>query len=180
MPLLASRIAADFERYSLARMHLSAGLALIHDKYPVYQAADDANEALTAAKGQPGKRSFGFLGTVYSWDHFKQIINDFNTIRAIVQADNGNKALLRTLYDLGQGASQGREADTGKIVIGPWLWRTVYQLKRYQESRKVDRSALDPLRNRIAERDYHGAIDLGVAARWAELFLRKDGEPHDG
>jgi CRISPR-associated protein Csm1 len=60
MPELALQIRKDFSQYTGFHpgMTLSGGLSFIGGKYPIYQAADDAKDALDEAKNLKGKDGF--------------------------------------------------------------------------------------------------------------------------
>lgn len=77
---LAVRIRADLTAYAAGHpgIHASAGVALVGGKYPLYQAAQDAQEAEEAAKNlvwwdegtRKRKDAISFLGTQLPWQTF--------------------------------------------------------------------------------------------------------------
>ncbi|MCY4409513.1 MAG: type III-A CRISPR-associated protein Cas10/Csm1 [Caldilineaceae bacterium] len=77
---LAVRIRADLTAYAAGHpgIHASAGVALVGGKYPLYQAAQDAQEAEEAAKNlvwwdegtRKRKDAISFLGTQLPWRTF--------------------------------------------------------------------------------------------------------------
>jgi CRISPR-associated protein Csm1 len=69
LPALAHAIQTDLTRYTagIASIHLSAGITLHSGKYPLYQAAEEAKEALDRAKGLEGKAAVCFLGYPLKW-----------------------------------------------------------------------------------------------------------------
>ncbi|MSP14462.1 MAG: type III-A CRISPR-associated protein Cas10/Csm1 [Chloroflexi bacterium] len=162
MPELAQTIHDDLERFAGGNpaIHVSAGIALIQDKYPVYQAAEDAHAALEHAKALVGKNAITFLGRTLPWDNDK--VGDFADAQASFEElkglqaptdqaedakDQGGraapKALLRKLLEIDAEYTAYKTAwelqDPERRLIwqnierplwGPWMWHTTYALKQ--------------------------------------------------
>jgi len=185
MPALALEIADEFARYSShPRLTLSGGQAFIHGKYPIYQAAEDAGEAEAQAKKHPGKAAFSFLGQVWGWDDFRQMQETKDTLVRVVQgtdeAAGGPKSLLNVLRQFTQMQTQVREKHAEKDEVpvwGRWMWMGDYHLTRAVERNKKRNPALArqvaALQAELRQTEYQDLPQWGVAARWAQLELRK-------
>jgi CRISPR-associated protein Csm1 len=183
MPGLAQQITDDLVEYAGGNpdVHLSGGLAFIHGKYPVYQAAEDAGNALELAKGLDGKNALAFLGRAWKWNEFAAIDDYRRRLTALVTGQDdgrrgGPQALLQLLRQLAQqrnAAARGRE----RPVWGPWLWLGPYMLTRMaeragKENQELARE-LSALRDEFGSEEYAHITAWGTAARWAQLLLRK-------
>ena len=183
MPELALRIVDDFAAYTGGHpdLHLSGGLAFVHGKYPIYQAAQDAGEAESQAKAA-GRNRFTFLGHVWTWDEFRALRTRYARLRALVHdaagagEESGSRAarsLLRVLQDLAR-AMEARNGPNGQQVVwGPWMWRAAYQLHRMAERDPARGEAYLAIAREL-EADHFANLPMwGAAARWAELYVRK-------
>jgi len=173
MPDLALDIERDFRAYT-------GHLAFIHGKYPIYQAAEDAGAAEALAKKQPGKDSFTFLGRAWRWDEFHQLRARKECLVKMVtgsqEMSSGPKSLLMVLRQLAQMQTQARE-EQEVPVWGRWMWMGAYQLRRAVERNAGRNPALaqevEALLQEFQETEFQDLPQWGVAARWAQLELRK-------
>jgi len=185
MPTLAQTIRDDFAAYTADHpaMHLSAGLAFIGGKYPVYQAAADAAEALESAKALDGKAAFAFLGEPRKWEQFSALSARKDRLLKLVSGPahdpenlGGPQSLLHVLRQLAGEAAVKSKKSKGRPVWGPWVWRGVYQLtrmaERCQRANPELASALLTLRDELAADNFHTIQQWGAAARWAQLEIR--------
>lgn len=193
MPHLARRIRDDFARYVLGRplrsaerppITLSAGITLHTASYPLYQAADEAAEALDAAKRltRPDRRSkdaIGFLGQSLGWEQFAEVEALQAELKALID-EGAPRGLLMTIQNLAAQATAGdRRTRSGapQLSYGPWIWQGAYQLTRLAERAPTEALAarIADLRDRlvgpagIAARTIERA---GLAARWTQLLIR--------
>ncbi len=178
MPDLALRIRNDFAEYTGRNpdLHLSAGLAFIGGKYPIYQAARDAETALQSAKLRTGKDAFGFIGTPWSWSEFEQVEAKFERIVRIVKELQGSQAVIQVLRDLAEQKTTRVKKTGNKDVWGPWQWRGAYLLKRMQEREKSHpelAGELQAIRTELDQDNYSKLNQWGAAARWAQLRTRE-------
>jgi len=182
VPGLALSIVDDFRTFTgnNPNLHISGGMAFIHGKYPIYQAAEDAGEAESLAKSFEGKNAFSFLGKAYSWDQFSDLDTKHKTIRNLVQSKEdesmaGPQALIGLLRELGDQAEAARKKK-GKPVYGPWIWRGEYTLTRMIERERKNRpelaDALEKLKADLHKDLYMKIEDYAAAARWAQLEIR--------
>ncbi len=194
IPHLAQRIRTDFARYVLGRaphpgevppITLSGGVTLHIARYPLYQAADDAAEALAAAKrhtrsNQRTKDAITFLGRTLGWEHFGDATNLCAELVDLMQEKGAPRSLLMVIQTLDarsrQAQRRNRDGDP-QFTYGPWVWQGAYQLTRIAErSSNGVKERIDDLRERIVGDAgvQHRFIErAGLAARWAQLLVRE-------
>lgn len=183
MPALALRIREQFEKYTAGHpdLHLSGGLAFIGGKYPVYQAAEDAGDALQAAKNLPGKNAFYFVGRAWRWPVFAEI--DARKERLVQLTDKiqegagGPKSILMLLRDLAASQQEMIRKGRKKTIWGPWIWHGMYQLtrmaERYEKNQPAAAAELSRIKTELHESHYQNVQEWGTAARWTQLLLRR-------
>ena len=189
LPGLADTIRRDLARFAGQNpdVHISGGLTLHAGKYPLYQAAHDADHALDTAKdllrpdGGHAKDAFHFLGLTIPWEHFDDLQGEQERLLQLVTAkeEGGldvDRALLRTLIKLYVHFADAVH-EHGKPVWGPWMWQGAYFLKRmegrYQDNAQAE---VKRIREALKENDFRYIETLGPAARWVELLMRKEQE----
>jgi CRISPR-associated protein Csm1 len=187
VPDLARRIVQDLNDYTAhnSDVHLSAGMTFIHGKYPVYQAAEDAHDALEQAKHlDEGKNAFCYLGHVWKWSEFENVRAKFERLEKLVRAKNDKdengeeglgapEALLQTLRQFAQLEEKEAKGKT-KPVWGKWMWLGAYKLTRDAERAREPKlkKELENLRDELDINKYSEIAQWGAAARWVQLFLR--------
>jgi CRISPR-associated protein Csm1 len=190
LPGLANTIRQDLARFAAHNLavHISGGLTLHSGKYPLYQAARDAEEALDAAKDleRPGDRhakdAFHFLERTIPWEEFNDLQQKQEWLARLVSPkDDGGLDIRRTLlHVLLRLYAHFTDAvyRRGKPYWGPWMWRSAYYLKRMegQQREKEAQVEIKQLRDILQEDDFRSIETLGPAARWAELLARKGDE----
>ena len=192
MPQLGFKIVEDFKLYTGENpdMHLSGGIAIIGGKYPVYQAADDAEEELDRAKSLSGKNGLCFLDQAWKWDVFKDVSDKHHHLMGLAE-NRQVRPVLHRLMDLTQKEAEHsvemkrkafeiknlekRQKLLTRPFYGPWIWLGVYYLKR-QEGRVKDEEAkqnLTNIREELNNNNFENIAHWGTAARWTELEIRK-------
>jgi CRISPR-associated protein Csm1 len=188
---MAGKIRGEFMRFAAENpsLTLSAGITLHRAKYPLYQAADDAGDALDSAKTfhHPDghtKNAIAFLGTPVSWDHFMwlrqwkdSLYSLFKSARAETKLSRNFLQKLKSIADLAGEAAEILRAErqtTGDVARMAGLhkarWRLVYTLTREPEG------ALEPLgvlQSELLEEPGRMAL-LRLLARWLELLTREE------
>lgn len=192
MPLLAERISQDLQAFTGEHrgIHVSGGIALIPQKYPLYQAAEDAAEAEGKAKNARRKNdhdkdALNFLGETILWEEFGRVKDQQERLVKLVNDNQAPKALLQKLMELHAEYEKGQKewADRGeedKPYWGPAQWHTAYSLKRFKDRTKDDTAKVeiaDILKTLAGKNfqnpDWIANIEwLALAARWAELLTR--------
>ncbi len=199
---LARDIRRDLTRYGAGHPGLtaSAGLALVTDKYPLAQAAQDAGRAEKAAKHfqrwtptDPGgeKDAVSFLGQTLPWEQFGlgECAPGLDSAHALMhylteERDRPPRTLIRRLiqfhaqYDEAVLARQAAGKDrtweaVPQVVYGPWCYRAVYALSRFTATAEKDKGV--ELRDQLQRDSFRSMTWIGLAARWAELALRRRG-----
>jgi len=188
LPGLADAIRKDLARFAADNpaVHISGGLTLHAGKYPLYQAAHDAEKALDTAKdlkrpNERRKNAFNFLGLTVPWEQFDAVAGEKKRLVTLVKPTDKeglgvSHALLQTLLQLyARFTHDVRER--AKPYWGPWMWRGAYYLKR-MEDRYKDKAQVEIKRIREALKgdDFRYIERLGPAARWAELLTRREEE----
>jgi CRISPR-associated protein Csm1 len=186
LPDLAQEIRDDFSRFVSGHpgLHLSGGIALIGGKYPLYQAAEDAGEAERQAKGYPGKNAITFLGQTLNWETFCRAAEWKGKMWHMCHEKRVPRSLLRTLVVLQQQHDEEAEKRAGdgndrnmagepQTYYGPWIPRAAYVLSRMQGRHGRARDELQELKELLGTEHFAAISWIGLAARWAELSLRK-------
>jgi CRISPR-associated protein Csm1 len=183
---LGQEIQRDFHRFTGGHpdLHLSAGIALVAEDYPLYQAAEEAREALEAAKarsenGRVVKNAVTFLGQTMGWDRFAQVAQQVEFLVQLIEREGVPRSVLQVLkvaarhYEEARAqASQHGRFRAGQLVYGRWMWLLAYALARLAE--RHERAAGELRSLELALREPASAESLGVISRWAELATRKE------
>jgi len=192
----AWQVNEDLKKYTGGHpgIHISGGMALVTEKYPLAKAAKDAERAEKAAKelewwdeqGKMHKKNvLSFLGQPLPWSEFGHA----RDLKARLEKldDSKRDAVIRKLlqnYDLYARAEkkrreQGKDRKQGRLqtLYGPWNWRIVYLLGRNLDKNNPEHQKLTGnfhvLPGEEKQPDYARLDWVGVAARWAELEDRK-------
>jgi CRISPR-associated protein Csm1 len=199
IPMLAERIRNDFASYVSKGyvsdekvidpcMTISAGITFCHSKFPIYQAADMAKEALDdRAKNRESngkkKDAIDFLGVTVGWEEFDDIKKLAFELANLIEVNKVPHALLTLLKSVADSYQEGLKKcqSSGGIVYGKWMWQLAYGL-----SRMVERTKSTELKDRIMKVGGN-AVDLGkvkqwrmirhlsLPVRWAEYLIRNGG-----
>jgi CRISPR-associated protein Csm1 len=185
MPDLALKIRNDFTRYTGMHpaLHISGGMAFIGGKYPVYQAARDAEEAERQAKGVSGKNAFSFLNRAWKWEEFEALLSKKQRLDKITGGKErvpdsleGPSELLNALRQMATAEEEAANK-RGRPVWGRWLWIGPYRLtrmvERYQKDKPALADAITGLRDELSTQKYATISHWGAAARWTQLDMRK-------
>ncbi len=179
VPNLAQQIAKDLADYCGHNpdVHLSAGMTFIGGKYPLYQAAKDAHDALMQAKALDGKNAFDFLGQAYTWNEFEKVCAKFERLEKLIVEEGAPEAILQTFRQFAQDEARQSKKLKLKPVWGKWMWQGAYKLTRdakREQNRNPDvAKELLAIRDELSANEYREIGQWGVAARWAQLWLRE-------
>jgi CRISPR-associated protein Csm1 len=199
LPALAKKIRDEFRRFAGGdHLTLSAGIAIEHDKYPLYQLANDAKHALDDRAKVHQRQLDGrtiekdaicFLQNTVGWKEFEVLKKWQEELVQMIEPENNKPRLPRGfLTRLGQIYSlfvenrkskrkldrQGGELQDIQEMIyyEKWRWHLVYQLGRFTERYPAYTTIIRDLQKQIID---NKLIDnLNVIARWAELLTRKE------
>ena len=195
MPLLAKKISADLKRFVAGHtgVHISGGIALIPGKYPLYQAAENAATAESAAKAlrrsdSGEKNALNFLQQTIPWNKFEQVKEDQERLVLLVAPLDDSKAvpksLLQKLLQLYNEFSdfQDKQEKAGKraqVYWGSGQWRSAYSLSRMAARYPGERrQEIEAIRKELRLEKFGNIEWIGISARWAGLLTRK-GEQND-
>ncbi len=189
LPHFAIAVREGFRRFACEnpRVTLSAGIALAPEKYPLYQAADDAGSAEERAKSwerdKKKKDAFHFLGFTTEWEDALEARRwaERFTQWCTAEPPKAPKALVQMLLNLyvgyaeerGEAVRQGR-CDASQVYFGPWMWRLAYYMAR----RRSDSHMPEEVKQELEELEERMVADprqmdiVGLAARWAHYLAR--------
>ncbi len=196
----AKDIQLEFKRF-IGRddITISAGIAIVRNKFPIAKAAEIAGEAEEQSKNYPDylpaneklKNAITFLGETISWKE------DFNTVKNLkndfVKKINKNNMSHSILHKLIQFAEikktniRKQKEDKNFIPDLSYKWNTAYYLKRFMDRYKYNKDRMNEkdknnkkIFDFIKEIQEKSFIDknnnyehTALACRWAELELRE-------
>ena len=191
MPLLAERIQQRFTAYVGGNpyLHISAGITLEDRKFPLYQAADRAGDALDhGAKEMPArpvdgletaKSAVSLLGASVGWEpgaypFVKDLAGQLVWLTRSRGVPHSLLATLRAIHnryreDVKEARKRGLEGE--KVYYGPWMWRKVYQLSRLGGRYDPEvKEAIEKLEQEVLVKEKMPYV--GLATRWAEYLTR--------
>jgi CRISPR-associated protein Csm1 len=182
LPELAEQIHDQFKEYACnnPEVHISAGITLHSGKYPLYRAAEEASEALEAAKNLPGKDGICFLGQPIKWQQWPDVLNLRDTLRRLINTGNVKRSLLQTLlqlhadYEATLGETRNTRTGEGQLPYGPWLWRSAYQFARLAERSGGSKEDINALYSKLKKDNFKGIALTGMTARWVDALTRKE------
>lgn len=180
IPHLAHQIQADFKRFACDNpaVHISAGITLHSGKYPLYQAANDAEHALDMAKRLAGKNAFSFLGKSLYWSQWDQLKEASEILQNLVDQPNVGHNLLQVIlqlhadYEIARNNARVTRSKTEQIVWGPWVWRSAYRFHQIAKRAEDQKNEIEEIYQKIESNDFRGLEVVGIAARWAHALIR--------
>ena len=187
LPLLAERVKDAFERHVGGNpfLHISAGITLEGRKFPLYQAANRAGEALDGGAKKHEytknelplkKNAVHFLGQTMGWDTFAEVRGRVDMLARLVERKDVPRGLLQTLQMIynrfleDQKEARRRGLREDQTYYGPWMWRQAYHLKRFASGKPEE--VQDEVEAVQGWTLTHRIQYLGLAARWAEYLTR--------
>jgi len=178
MPELGKRIYEDFRGFTCANPNitLSAGITIApSEKYPLYQAADLAGDALDKSKGLGEKDGVTFLDMPMEWNKFGGEVTELKeNLKKLLDA-GVSRALLQKLngvYDeyRRQQLKHGETSAKYDDRYGRWRWLLAYVIKRTRVLRESEQ-LLEETEKLIRKNIEY----LPIAVRWVEYLTRKEG-----
>lgn len=169
--------------------------------YQAAQEAATAEEAAKGliwwdGKEEKTKDAIAFLGKSLPWSVFgleTDCAGNLDTARGLMHtlvklcSDEGRdnaapRAFVRALIDIHRqyaGAQEQWRKDHAnsdwsgpqQMILGPWAWRAAYTLQRLYERAGIDEAK--QLKEKLPASGYRIMEWLGVAASWADLYIRK-------
>ena len=172
-PQVAEQIRDEFRAFvGGEHVTLSGGIAIEHKKYPLYQLADDAGDALDNQAKQKEKDALSFLQKRMSWAQFNRV-DEWH--KRLFDAVSGEKPLpsgfltrLSEIYHLYDSDKEGQRK---------WAWRLIYHLSRAKQMYRSHTDLIDDLRRGLVRNhSEEGELlqFLRVIVRWTTLLTRED------
>jgi len=196
LPDLACQIRDEFREFVGGdHITLSGGVAIEHQKFPLYQLANAAKRALDEeakeyARGDYAKDAISFLQTPMAWEDFGEVASWKGQLLKMLRADSDRlpRALLtrlteiHSLYEGNMSRQKLRyrkrevtaEQLKEEMYYSKWMWRLVYHLSRTGERYKVHKDKINELQRAIARADDGMIPVLHVLARWTFLLAKED------
>ncbi len=182
---LAQEIRSRFHDYVCQNpaVTLCGGTALHHEKFPIYQAAQQAGGLLEAAKawerGGRTKDAFNLWGQPVEWSDVDWARGWHETICGWLRDEGQVRrafvfklARIASLYEERRREFRRRRALSEgevrrRVRYDRWLWTLVYYLAKEREELRQD---LERLREDLVDRNH--IEQLALLARWVELSTR--------
>ena len=176
LPQIAHQIRDEFRAFVGGdHVTLSGGIAVEHKKYPLYQLANDAGNALDNAK-QKEKDALNFLQKRMTWEEFNRV-DEWH--KRLFKAVSGEKPLpssfLTRLGAIHHLYESDKESD--KESQRKWAWRLIYHLGRAKQMYRNHTDLIDDLRRGlVVNHSEEGELlqFLRVIVRWTTLRTRED------
>ncbi len=174
LPQLARQIRDEFCAFvGGEHVTLSGGIAIEHKKYPLYQLADDAGDALDDAKAlRKEKDAVSFLQKPMGWEDFSRVDEWHKRLFAAV---GDKKPLPSSFLTRLSGIYHLYESD--KESQRKWAWRLIYHLSRAKQMYRNHTDLIDDLRQGlVVNHSDEGELlqFLRVIVRWTTLRTRED------
>lgn len=178
----AEKIQKEFSsKFQKDGLSISGGVAIVNSKYPIAKAAELAGRAEDAAKqfNNGKKNAFCFLGKTVSWDKEYDYVKSYQQQFISLISEYGlSKSILYKLMLYSSIADQNKvRREDGKAEDFSYIWHVSYYLTRYMK-RYEKREEVCQFCKQLRDRDinYRNGRQLeliALAARWAELLLKK-------
>jgi len=160
---------------------ISAGIAIIHNKFPIAKAALMAGEAEKKAKlnqiSRP-KNALTFFNTTISWDSEFPYVKEMKDIFIdLIKHEGMAKSVLHKLMmfsNLKYGSQPGTNKKGGGNIS--YMWHTAYYLKRFKDRHDEKPGIvafIDDLLNNHLITTERGYLLVALSARWAEVELKE-------
>ena len=175
LPKIAQRIYDDFRKFTCHNLTLSGGIYIAPSKkFPVYQAASEAGEAVKKAK-EYQKNKITFLNKAIPWEDMASVHDMAEKIRKLLE-DYEKNSIPRSLLSVLYAGWQEKDLAEKKKISMPRLWRVFYAFKKLMKGYKEEDEQLIEL-NEILKKtitDFNLMPYLDVATRWADYLTRKE------
>lgn len=172
LPEIAREIRSEFGKFVTGdHVTLSGGIAIEHDKYPLYQFAAESGDAEKASKNRPGKDAITFLRKTMAWGEFDKVSAWHRKFLRAIQA-NRDPLPRGVLTRLSQIYSED------ELKEHRWAWRSLYYFHRLQERYKSQKTFLEDLKCELnhPETEFELQKFIHIVTRWTALRARNKGD----
>ncbi len=166
LPNIAQKIRTEFRKFVTGNhITLSGGIAIEHQKFPLYLFADISGSAEKDAKGRDGKDAITFLQKPMSWDDFKDV-TDWH--HRFLDALTGENQLPRDILTRLSQIYSKKELEGHR-----WAWRSIYYFHRLLGREKSHEQFIRKLQGELNHIDTPKLRELiHVITRWTALHIR--------
>ena len=166
LPEIAQKIRSEYHRFVTGNhITLSGGIAIEHQKFPLYLFADISGSAEKAAKNRDGKDAITFLQKPMSWDDF-DAVSDWH--HKFLGALTGENQLPRDILTRLSQIYSKRELEGHR-----WAWRSIYYFHRLLGRKKSQEQFIRKLQGELNHIDTPKLRELiHVITRWTALRIR--------
>lgn len=157
------------KKFEKEDIHISGGMVIVNDKFPISKSAELSGEAESKAKQNEynglKKNSLTLFNETVSWKYeFESIKNHKEKLLNLIDKDEMPKSILHQImyyYEL----SKQKENDY------KYLWHSAYYITRFMDGKAQEIvDFCTTLRTELAEKK---KLKLwAIASRWAELLLK--------
>jgi len=186
LPRFARQVRESFREFTghNPAFGISGGIVIVESKFPLYQAAQLAEDAEHKAKHSRGeeKDAIAFLDDATDWTTFTTTMENANELAGWKRDNLVPASLLQTIMGLRaqikQAEVEARRTGKEKPRYGRWMWMAAYQLKRAEDAVKRDHPKIKERIEQIQSTFLvpgDASKEWGRAARWAQ-YLSRGGE----
>lgn len=163
---------------------LSAGIAVVSPKFPIYKAAELAGDAEKKAKQfrNGEKNAVCLFGEALSWKEEWELVKKLQEkLFNLVENHRMNRALLHQLQRYRAVVQQNdQRRREGHAPDFSYKWHQAYYLKRFEERHQSKKEVVEFVRELLANLTHYPKLEgpdrylqlAAVAARWAEYRLK--------
>lgn len=159
------------DKFGKEGVHISGGIAIVNDKFPISKSAELAGEAEAASKKYPGKNAFTMFNETISWNDYDEIKEYKDEFVYHIEKNNMSKSVLHKIMEYYMLVKKN-EMKSEKNYS--YLWHSAYFFTRYigNCSNEQVKDFCKKIRDeKLSERKNYKP--LAIAARWAEQLIRK-------
>lgn len=172
-------------------IHISGGMVIVNDKFPISKSAELSGEAESKAKKykytndkniEQEKNAFTFFNETVSWDHeFVDIKKHKEELLTLTEEDEMPKSILHQIMYYYELSKEKDKQETDKKNNYKYLWHSAYYLTRFMEryKDKKDKTESDKRIIQFCEnlrdeeiRQIEKLKLWAIASRWTELLLK--------
>ena len=166
LPEIAKKIRSEFRQFVTSdHITLSGGIAIEHQKFPLYQFADISGSAEKAAKNYDGKNAITFLQKSISWDEF-DYVSEWH--HKFLDALTAEKRLPRDIL-----ARLNQIYSKTELEGWRWAWRSIYYFHRLLERNRSQERFIRELQGELNHNDTFELREfIHVITRWTALRIR--------
>ena len=166
LPEIAQKIRSEYHKFVTGNhITLSGGIAIEHQKFPLYLFADISGSAEKAAKNRDGKDAITFLQKPMSWDDFAAVSEWHHKFLGALTGEN---QLPRDILTRLNQIYSKKELEGHR-----WAWRSIYYFHRLLGRKKSQEQFIRKLQGELNHSDTPKLRELiHVITRWTALRIR--------